>query len=209
MFIFYNGFILGIIAHMSIFSIIVCPIIAIYLILHLIIKLVINLLFSILYIILKKLNIEKYKLIKDTLFLSSKLNPLHYLYLREKTRHFKNNHVSKQVNVITFNNNFYNGELKYIMDLHYVRIDDTYIKYDIIKEVNLNSMYKDIYNYKITNVRNNFPIYIPNEINDIIESYIYTRKKVNTLKCTKNKEVVTTYILYEGIQYNDYEYEYV
>ena len=204
MFIFYNGFIFIIIAQMSIFSIIFCPIITIYFFLNIIFKLIIHLLLFTIYNVLKILT--KGKLIKNTFFFSCKFNPFHYLYLKEKTRHYKTNHISKQVNVVTFDNNQYNGELKYIMDMYYVRIDNIYIKYDIIKELKLNSMYRDIYNYKITNVSNNYPKYLPNEINDIIESYLFSRKKTNRQKFgsnfINNNEIFTTYILYQ----NEYEY---
>ncbi len=210
MFIIYNGFVLFMIMQMSIYGIILCPIITLYIFSHLIIQLIFHLLFTFTFNILKKIKFNRKLFIKNTLLFKSKINPFHNLNIKEKNKYFKNNHINKIVNLTTYNNNKYEGELKYIMDSQYVRIDYIYIKYSVIKDIKLNSMYRDIYNYKLSNIKNNFPIHIPEEINDIIESYIYTRPKRRKEKYLDNfsahDEIFSSYVLHASIDQYDYDF---
>lgn len=210
MFIIYNGFVLFMVVQMSIYGIILCPIITLYIFSHLIIQLILHCFFLTVYNILKNLNLIENYFIKNTLLFKSKINPLHNFDIMEKSKYFKNNHINKIVNVTTYNDNIYEGELKYIMDSQYVRVDYIYIKYSVVKDIKLNSMYGDIYNYRLSNIKNNFPVHIPEEINDIIESYVFTKPKIRKEKYLDNfsahDEIFSSYVLYASIDQYDYEF---
>ena len=209
----YYGFILLLITQISLFSFFLTPAIFIYIIFHFIFIYIFNSICYTIYQVIDYTNASRYKIIKNSLLIKNWYNPIYKLYLKDKIINFKKNHIGKFVEIDTFTNRKYIGELKYVMDNIFVRISSSYLKYQIINDIRLVSMYDDIYNYKILNLRNNFPKYIPDEINDHIESYIYSKEsyKNNLLKQSSTNfsttdEYFSIYFLYGSYVFSEIDY---
>ena len=209
----YYGFMILLIIQISLFSFFLTPAIFIYIIFHFIFIYVYDSICYVIYQIIDYTDISKYSIIKNSFLIKSSYNPIYKLYLKDKIINFKKNHIGKFIEIHTFSGRKYTGELKYVMDNIFVRISNSYLKYQIIKEIKLVSMYSDIYNYKILNLRNNFPKYIPDEINDQIESYIYSKEsyKNNLAKqsltyFSTTDEYFSVYLLYGSYVYAEIDY---
>ena len=64
-------------------------------------------------------------------------------------------------------------------------------------------MYQDFLNYKLLNIKENYPIYIPEEISEIIESFIFHEKdrdgsnyNYKNLNFSTTSQIISIYSLY-------------
>tara|TARA_B100001248_G_scaffold179995_1_gene136902 strand:- start:5774 stop:6286 length:513 start_codon:yes stop_codon:yes gene_type:complete len=162
---------------------------------------------EIIYELIKFTNLTKNIFITNTLLINSKYNPIYTLFLNDKINYYKLNHLNKIVEIQTISDKKYIGQLKYVMDNLFIRIANSYIKYEVIKNIKLSSMYHDIYNYRVLNLKDKFRVHIPNEINDIIESYIFdteiyrSNKNRNMCCFSTTEEFFSGYILYGEFTY--------
>ena len=207
MLVIYCGFMTLMVVQIFLFSLILSPITFFYIFIHIMSVFVLKKVSEIIYELIKFTNLTENIFITNTLLINNKYNPIYSLYLNDKISNYKLIHMNKIIEIETFSDKKYIGELKYVMDNLFIRIANSYIKYEVVKNIKLSSMYHDIYNYKVLNLRNNFGIHIPNEINDIIESYIfdtemYKSNKCNNLCCfSTTEEFFSGYILYGEFTY--------
>ena len=93
---------------------------------------------------------------------------------------------------------------EHLIDTFITQFDENY---EVIKNIKLSSMYHDIYNYRVLNLKDKFRVHIPNEINDIIESYIFdteiyrSNKNRNMCCFSTTEEFFSGYILYGEFTY--------
>ncbi len=207
MLIIYCGFMTLMIVQIFVFSLILSPITFFYILVHLISILALKIVSEIIYELIKFTNLTKNIFITNTLLINSKYNPIYTLFLNDKINYYKLNHLNKIVEIQTISDKKYIGQLKYVMDNLFIRIANSYIKYEVIKNIKLSSMYHDIYNYRVLNLKDKFRVHIPNEINDIIESYIFdteiyrSNKNRNMCCFSTTEEFFSGYILYGEFTY--------
>lgn len=119
------------------------------------------------------INFKDNKIIRRTIYNKNLANPFYRYYLSDRINEFKLYHINKIIKLKTYNNNTYIGVLRYISYPIFVKLKYNLIKYQNIKEINLHEMYSDYNRYQILNLKKKYPIYLPNEINDLIESFLF------------------------------------
>lgn len=202
MFLIHYIFIYLIAAQYTLFAIICYPPVVIYILIHSIfiylLKLIIDSSHYYFYGI-----INKNKMIKNLLYKESQFNPFYKLYLKDKIKIFRNHHINKIVKIKTYTNKIFVGRLKYILPDIFIKINNNYYRSNLIKNITLDDMYQDFLNYKLLNIKENYPIYIPEEISEIIESFIFHEKdrdgnnsNYKSLSFSTTSQIISIYSLY-------------
>ena len=170
---FHNLFIFLIIFQIFLYSVFITPFIFIYIIYHFLYFFLYKNIINNLYIILKWYS--DIKIIKNLLSLRSQLNPFYDLYIYDKSNFIRNNLTNNLVNIkyreIETNRiNNYTGKLIHMVPGLFCKIDDNFYRKEFMIDINISDMYLDLINYRNFKVGKN----LPNELNILIESYLYS-----------------------------------
>lgn len=170
---FHNLFIFLIIFQIFLYSVFITPFIFIYIIYHFLYFIFFKNIINNLYLILKWYS--NIKIIKNLLSLRSQLNPFYDLYIYDKTNFIRNNLTNNLVKIkyreIETNRiNNYTGKLIHMVPGLFCKIDDKFYRKEFMIDINISDMYLDLINYRNFKVGKN----LPNELNILIESYLYS-----------------------------------
>ena len=206
--ILYRMFIFLVIFQIFMYSIIITPFILVYVLYHFLYFIIYKNSINNIYITLKWYS--NIKIIKNILSSKSIFNPFYEYYISDKHYFLKKNMINnfvkiKYKEVSTQKIIDYTGKLNEIIPSVFYKIDNNYYRKEFVLDLNISEMYMDLMNFRKTKVHFN----VPNEINDIIGSYLFSlydqkdKVHIKSIYFKKTNNIDSMF----GIQLKNHEYK--